>query len=106
MKVFTIAFTTKDTVDIAEYFGAEMENNVNKSNLPHRQLRETETTWSAYALVKIFSVILGYECNSYDDYMAPLWCACYDYVEIHQNVSPGAATTHKHTGSVLFLLHF
>lgn len=37
MKVFTIAFTTKDTVDIAEYFGVEMENNVNKSNLPHRQ---------------------------------------------------------------------
>lgn len=38
--------------------------------------------------------------------MAPLWCACYDYVEIHQNVSPGTAITHKHTGSVLFLLHF
>lgn len=33
-KAFTVAFATKDTVDIADYFGVETGNNVNKIEKP------------------------------------------------------------------------
>ena len=69
-KAFTVAFATKDTVDIADYFGVETGNKVNKIEKAgchvHKSLHVNAP------IIEEFPVTLECECTSYDDNMGIL----------------------------------
>ena len=64
-KAFTVAFATKDTVDIADYFGVETGNNVNKIEKAACHVHKSHHVNAP--IIEEFPVTLECECTSYDD---------------------------------------
>ncbi len=64
-KAFTVAFATKDTVDIADYFGVETGNDVNKIEKAGCHVHKSRHVNAP--IIEEFPVTLECECTSYDD---------------------------------------
>lgn len=64
-KAFTVAFATKDTVDIADYFGVETGNNVNKIEKAGCHVHKSHHVNAP--IIEEFPVTLECEYTSYDD---------------------------------------
>ena len=64
-KAFTVAFATKDTVEIADYFGVETGNNVNKIEKAACHVHKSHHVNAP--IIEEFPVTLECECTSYDD---------------------------------------
>ena len=64
-KAFTVAFATKDTVDIADYFGVETGNKVNKIEKAGCHVHKSHHVNAP--IIEEFPVTLECECTSYDD---------------------------------------
>ena len=65
-KAFTVAFATKDTMEIADYFGVETGNKVNRIEKAgcHASIRARIVN---APIIEEFPVTLECECVSYDD---------------------------------------
>ncbi|MCF0153381.1 flavin reductase family protein [Megasphaera sp.] len=64
-KAFTVAFATKDTVEIADYFGVETGNKVNK--IEKAGCHVHKSCHVNAPIIEEFPVTLECECTSYDD---------------------------------------
>ena len=64
-KAFTVAFATKDTVEIADYFGVETGNKVNKIEKAGCHVHKSRHVNAP--IIEEFPVTLECECTSYDD---------------------------------------
>lgn len=64
-KAFTVAFATKDTMEIADYFGIESGNNVNKIEKAGCHVHPSKHVNAP--IIEEFPVTLECECVSYDD---------------------------------------
>lgn len=62
---FTVAFATKDTMVLADYFGVETGNRVNKIEVAGCHVHESSHVKAP--IIEEFPVTLECECKSYDD---------------------------------------
>ncbi|MBS6255883.1 flavin reductase family protein [Megasphaera massiliensis] len=62
---FTVAFATKDTMVLADYFGVETGNRVNKIEVAGCHVHESRHVKAP--IIEEFPVTLECECKSYDD---------------------------------------